>query len=295
MTYKSLINVPVPTQTFLTLSDFLKQSGSNRDPVEIISTAIDYWMDNAEWKKEDLLPDVFDQEKGYRWKQVFLPHGSMIRMKYKGQFSYAKVEGDKIIFENKEVSPSEFANTVTGTHRNAWRDLEVKRPSDTAWQLADLLRAHAEQDIEIKTTKPEQNINALRTESKEFSKYSIDVQGDKIASDTLPDLLAETLRMLQKKNEPHLYEILENLPKRGKRPYISKNRTAVYPGREDLLESHPPVELEDGYYIGSNIGVEDTLRTIRAACEALNLKFDRDVIFNKSSLSLDDLLAELLA
>lgn len=144
MTSQSFINVPIPTYTFLSLVDFLRQEGSSRDPVEIINAAIDYWMDNASWKQEDLLPDVFDQEKGCRWKQLFLPHGSLIRMKYKGQFHYAKVEGDTIKYEDKEVSPSEFANTVTGTSRNAWRDLEVKRPKDNDWFLADFLRVQEE-------------------------------------------------------------------------------------------------------------------------------------------------------
>lgn len=145
MTSQSTISVPIPTHVFLSLTDFLKQSGSTRDPVEVIHTAIDYWMENASWKKEDLLPDVFDQEKGYLWKQVFLPHGSIIRMKYKGQYFYAKVEGDRILYEEKEVSPSEFANSVTGTSRNAWRDLEIKRPSDSGWHLADYLRSQSEE------------------------------------------------------------------------------------------------------------------------------------------------------
>ncbi len=144
MTLQSFINVPIPTYTFLSLVDFLRREGSSRDPVEIINTAIDFWMDNASFKQEDLLPDVFDQEKGYRWKQLFLPHGSLMRMKYKGQFHYAKVEGDTIKYADKDVSPSEFTNTVTGTSRNAWRDLEIKRPNDNAWFVADFLRIHEE-------------------------------------------------------------------------------------------------------------------------------------------------------
>lgn len=144
MTSQSFINVPVPTEVFLELVHFLNGVGSSRDPVATVTLAIDYWIQNASDKPDDLLPDVVDAEKGYRWKQLYLPHGSIIRMKYRGQFHYAKVEGDKIKYEKKVVSPSEFANTVTGTSRNAWRDLEVKRPNDRAWFLADYLRTQEE-------------------------------------------------------------------------------------------------------------------------------------------------------
>lgn len=144
MTNQSFVNIAIPTTTFIGLVDFLRKNGSSRDPVEIVHTSIHYWMENASWKHEALLPDVFDQEKGYRWKQLLLPHGTLIRMKYKGQFHYAKVEGDLIKHDERDVSPSEFANLVTGTSRNAWRDLEVKRPQDSAWFLADFLRDQEE-------------------------------------------------------------------------------------------------------------------------------------------------------
>jgi hypothetical protein len=140
MPLHSFVNVPVPTAIFLSLVEFLRKNGSSEDPVEIVNRAIEYWMENASWKQEDLLPDVSDRQKGYRWKQVLLPHGSLVRMKYKGQFHYAKIEGDSFKYDNADMSPSEFAHAVTGTSRNAWRDLEIKRPTDQIWILADILR-----------------------------------------------------------------------------------------------------------------------------------------------------------
>jgi len=38
------------------------------------------------------------------------------------------------------VSPSEFANKVAGSSRNAWRDLEIRRPDVDDWVSADRLR-----------------------------------------------------------------------------------------------------------------------------------------------------------
>lgn len=137
---ESTISVPIPSSLFIELVDFLREQGSNRDPVETVSTAINYWIDNASWKQEDLMPEIFTDDKGYSWKNVFLPHGTKIRMKYKGNYYYAQVEADDVIFEEEVVSPSEFANKVANSSRNAWRDLEIRRPHDDDWISADKLR-----------------------------------------------------------------------------------------------------------------------------------------------------------
>jgi len=91
------------------------------------------------------MPEVFaSKSPGYTWKykdaSLFLPHGSEIRMRYKGRTYYAKVDGDQIMYEGKPITPATLANTVAGSSRNAWRDLWVKRPADAIWLLADQLR-----------------------------------------------------------------------------------------------------------------------------------------------------------
>ena len=140
---ESTISVPITTSQFIGLVDFLREQGSDRDPVSAIEIAIEYWIDNASWKQEDLLPEIFTKDKGYTWKEVFLPHGTSIRMRYKGEYYYAKVEGDRVFFEEQNVSPSGFANRVAGSSRNAWRDLEIRRPADEEWIPADQLRIAA--------------------------------------------------------------------------------------------------------------------------------------------------------
>ncbi|WP_461520923.1 hypothetical protein [Porticoccus sp.] len=138
------ISVPVDTDKFIKLVDFLRSKGSDRDPVATISLAIDYWMDNADWKAEELLPEVFEIEKGYMWKEVFLPHGTSLRMRYKNQYHYAVVKADSFLYDGVDMSPAQFANTVTKSSRNAWRDLEVKRPQDRDWVPADKLRGESQ-------------------------------------------------------------------------------------------------------------------------------------------------------
>jgi hypothetical protein len=131
---KMQISVPVCTQQFLELVNFLLSNGDPRYPVTIVSIAIDYWLDNASWKPE-LLSE--SDTRGYQWKHLFLPSGTQLRMQYKGAYFYAKVDGDEIIYEGKPISPGSLANTIAGNSRNAWRDLWVKRPEDKEWTLAD--------------------------------------------------------------------------------------------------------------------------------------------------------------
>lgn len=134
----STVAIPVPTRQFLELAEFLKQEGDLRDPVEVVSQAIDYFIDKASWKQDDLL--VTAQDRGYQWKNLFLPSGTQLRLSYKGTYHYAVVEGDQLIHNGLATSPSVLANSVTGSNRNAWKTLWIKRPDDKDWALADGLR-----------------------------------------------------------------------------------------------------------------------------------------------------------
>ena len=145
---KTQISVPIYTQQFLELANFLRSNGDPRDPVEIVSVAIDYWLDNASWKPE-LLSE--SDTRGYQWKNLFLPSGTQIRMQYNGAYFYAKVDGDEIIYDGKPISPGSLANTIAGNSRNAWRDLWIKRPEDKEWKLADECRSEVSIDALIKS------------------------------------------------------------------------------------------------------------------------------------------------
>ena len=137
-TTRTHISIPIDTETFVALVHFLDGHGSKKDPVDVVAEAIDYWMDNADWK-----PEFFEKAnagQGYRWKTLFLPDGTRIRMKYKGAYHYASVVADSFVADGKATSPSRFANNLTGTARNAWRDLEVLRPTARKWVMADSLR-----------------------------------------------------------------------------------------------------------------------------------------------------------
>ena len=137
---KTQIAVPIETEQFVALVDFLRSKGDARDPVRVVAEAIDYWIENASWKSELLKTSV---ARGYQWKDLFLPDGTEVRMQYKGDYYYAKVEGDQLIYEGAAITPGSLANTIASSSRNAWRDLWLKRPNDPVWRLADDCRSLA--------------------------------------------------------------------------------------------------------------------------------------------------------
>jgi len=143
---KTQVSIPVSTSLFLQLAEFLRHNNDPRDPVVVASEAIQYWMDNAEFKPELL---VESDARGYQWKNVFLPDGTQIRMQYQGSYSYAKVDGDELTYQGSPISPGSLAKTIAGGYnRNAWRDLWIKRPEDREWILADDLRAQSKEVAE---------------------------------------------------------------------------------------------------------------------------------------------------
>lgn len=140
----TMISVPIPTPLFLELAEFLRDNRDPRDPVEMVSVAVEYWLSNAEWKPEDLLQQPKANSLGYIWKELFLPQGTEIRMTYKGTIYRANVAGDEFFYEGRSISPAVMVNTVSGTSRNAWRDLWIKRPADREWISAENLRLNSE-------------------------------------------------------------------------------------------------------------------------------------------------------
>lgn len=128
------VAVPVSTALFLELAQFLRRNNDPRDPVDVVALAVDYWLENASWKPELI---AVSSNRGYQWKSLFLPDGTELRMQYKGAYHYANVVGDEIRYQGKPITPGSLANTIAGGSRNAWRDLWIKRPTDTEWVLAD--------------------------------------------------------------------------------------------------------------------------------------------------------------
>ena len=106
----------------------------------------DIWCSEYIERHVEKQSDRFEEEygyptRGYQWQAVFLPNGSQVRMTYRGEAVHAEIRHEKLLHDGESISPSEFARRVANnTSRNAWRDIYVKFPGESAWKFADDLR-----------------------------------------------------------------------------------------------------------------------------------------------------------
>ncbi len=110
-------------------------SGFKLEMWEIGAMAIREWLGRH---KPELFPE--QARPGYQWKNLFLPHGTSLRTKYAGRTIYCYVDGDVIIHDGQETSPSLFANSAGGVNRNAWKAVWLLLPEATSWKPAAALR-----------------------------------------------------------------------------------------------------------------------------------------------------------
>ena len=79
-------------------------------------------------------PDA--DRRGYQWKQLFLPNGTELRLRYRGEYYYANIADDELLYADESLSPRAWALMVTGTVRNAWRDIWLRRSVQEPWMRA---------------------------------------------------------------------------------------------------------------------------------------------------------------
>lgn len=82
-------------------------------------------------------------KSGVQWDSLFLPDGTEVRTKYYRDYKTAIIANGTITWEGSVYeSMSQLARAMRGdTSNNAWKVLEVKRPTDPGWKLADFLRS----------------------------------------------------------------------------------------------------------------------------------------------------------
>ncbi len=127
------VSVQLPTATLRRLALHLDNNGGQQELGELVVQAIDAWLaaDDAP------APPV---RHGYQWKSLFLPEGTQLRMMYRQEYVYASVVGDVILYQQRAVSPRQFVMGVSGTVRNAWKELWICCPGDVRWHLAHTRR-----------------------------------------------------------------------------------------------------------------------------------------------------------
>ena len=148
----NFIYVPLHVELY---ADLVRRSG-DADVSAYIDHSVESFLERTEgdpgiWSAEyiEKLVDEEDEAfrmnfgdpgRGYQWHPVFLPNGTKVRMCYKSQYSYAEIRHDRLYYNEKAMSPSQFANRVAEHNRNAWRDLEIQFPGKGSWKLADSVR-----------------------------------------------------------------------------------------------------------------------------------------------------------
>jgi hypothetical protein len=80
---------------------------------------------------------------GYQWKDLFLPHGTGLRICHRGMCYFAQVEGDLLIADGKITTPNKWVEEICGSVRNAWRDIYIRRTLREGWSHASAWRAAA--------------------------------------------------------------------------------------------------------------------------------------------------------
>ena len=125
------ITVGVPTLLYLDIGAYLRRSGDTRTPGDLVAAALKCWLDSK----------VQKEKLGYQWKNVFLPDGTELRMRYHGVYYYASVKRDQLLYGGETVSPRGWALMVTGSVRNPWRDIWIRRNYHEVWTLAGMWRA----------------------------------------------------------------------------------------------------------------------------------------------------------
>lgn len=127
----------IPPAAHIELRDYLRTSGSTLSVSEALRLAIKYWIATQRAAAEPVC--------GYQWKQLFLPSGSLIRMRHGEQSYVAEVMGDKLLYQGMPISPRQFTLKVAGHGRNAWRDVWVRLNGERNWTQAIRLRRALEQ------------------------------------------------------------------------------------------------------------------------------------------------------
>ena len=128
----SFVSVPLPIDLYAEIS--------RRYPAGVSSVLESVVWDFLERTENDFNPGL--RQASIYWDSLPLPEGTEIRTKYFNEYKVAAIQSGEIVWEGESYpSMSQLARAMRGdTSNNAWKVLEIKRPSDTKWQIADFLR-----------------------------------------------------------------------------------------------------------------------------------------------------------
>lgn len=122
--------------TMYQLLDYLRESGSPLHPAAAADQALRAWLSKAREQHDKAGAAL----RGYRWKQLFLPDGSRLRVWLRHEHGHAEVIGDELVYDGHPVSPNEYVRYCVGANRNAWELISILLPGAPKWIPAAVLR-----------------------------------------------------------------------------------------------------------------------------------------------------------
>ena len=135
MEYEATQPVYIPVMDFLELELHLLETRPGVKPEAFIKDLLKRWLarDIERRGMKTNGPAV----RGFQWKTLFLPEGTLLRTSHSDKVDFAKVSGDHIVSEDgATLTPSLFANRHA-KGRNAWRFVWLRFPGDDRWVRAD--------------------------------------------------------------------------------------------------------------------------------------------------------------
>lgn len=117
-------------QVYHELAEFMSVCGDKRHPDDVLALIVKDWLQQA----------VGGRDAGYQWGELYLPDGAELRLHFLGEWHYISVENGDLMYRGLPTSPRAWCLDVTGSVRNPWRDILVRRTRYEAWAHAHVLR-----------------------------------------------------------------------------------------------------------------------------------------------------------
>ncbi len=115
----------------------LKHGGDARSIDQVVDAVLKDWLAAAAVANPGTAAAA---SRGYQWKSLFLPEGTLLPICVGGRYTEAAVCGEHIVYQGRRCSPRQFVMQVSGQVRNAWLAVWRRCPGDVRWHLADTRR-----------------------------------------------------------------------------------------------------------------------------------------------------------
>lgn len=139
MSYLGILEVPLPT--LRALLAYQAEHAAGYQLADLADLAIREWLQRQQANAKPVAP------AGYRWKNIFLPNGTRLRVMSCSGAHYADVIGGELVYEEQAMSPNRFVTVCLGNKGNAWRQVFAQLPGEDIWTQAQRLRYAAEAQV----------------------------------------------------------------------------------------------------------------------------------------------------